>query len=278
MLPIVVHSPGNDPGATREHTVGILDRFKLGDKVAVVTGASSGLGVAFAKALAEAGADVAIGARRTDRLEDTAELVRAAGQQCYLAELDVTDPQRCKDFAQEAVDSLGRIDILVNNAGIGTAHPASRETPEQFRKVVDVNLEGCYWMAQAVQPHMERGGEDDGGVIINIGSVIGELFGFVPQAAYAATKAGLVGLTRDLSHQWAGRKGIRVVCVEPGYFPSEMSEQIPDQIAEVTKQFTPLGRFGDPEELAAAVVFLASDAASYVTGSTIKVDGGMVGK
>lgn len=252
--------------------MGILDRFSLDGRVAVVTGASSGLGVAFAKALAEAGADVAIGARRSDRLEATAELVRAEGREVYAAALDVTDVQRCKDFVQEVTDTLGRVDVLVNNAGVGTAHPASRETPEQFRQVVDVNLEGVFWMAQAAQSAMT-----DGGVIINVGSIIGEMHGFLPQAAYSATKTALVGLTRDLSHQWAGRKGIRVVCLEPGFFPSEMSDEIPDQVAGVVEQFTPLGRYGDPEELAAAVVFLASDAASYVTGSTLKVDGGLVG-
>lgn len=253
--------------------MGILDRFGLDGRVAVVTGASSGLGVAFAQALAEAGADVAIGARRVDRLEDTAALVEAAGRRCHSAALDVTDPDRCRDFAQEAADALGGIDVLVNNAGVGTAFPATRETPEQFRRVVDVNLEGVYWMAQAVQPHMT-----DGGVIVNVGSIIGEVHGFVPQAAYAATKSALVGLTRDLSHQWAARKHIRVVCVEPGYFPSEMTEDIPDEITAMTTQMTPLGRAGDPMELAATVVFLASDAASYITGSTVKVDGGIVGR
>ena len=251
----------------------ILDRFKLDGKVAVVTGASSGLGVAFAKGLAEAGADVAIGARRVERLDDTAALVTGAGRECHAAALDVTDPDRCREFAAEVAERFGRIDILINNAGVGTAHPATRETPEQFRQVLDVNLEGVYWMAQAVQPHMPAGS-----AIVNVGSILGEIHGFLPQAAYAATKTALVGLTRDLSHQWAGRKGIRVTCLEPGFFPSEMSDDIPDGTAEGIKQFAPLGRFGDPEELAAAVVFLASDAASYVTGSTLKVDGGLVGR
>ncbi len=250
----------------------ILDRFKLDGKVAIVTGASSGLGVAFAQALAEAGADVAIGARRVDRLEETKALVEAAGRRCYSAPLDVTDPDRCRDFVTEAHEALGRVDILLNNAGVGTAYPASKETPEQFKQVIDVNVQGVYWMAQAAGAVMERGG-----AIINLGSVLGEMHGFLPQAAYSASKAALVGLTRDLSHQWAGRKGIRVMCLEPGFFPSEMSDEIPDMVAEGVKQFTPLGRFGDPMELAAAAVFLASDAASYVTGSTLKCDGGMVG-
>ena len=252
--------------------MGILDRFSLDGKVAIVTGASSGLGVAFAKGLAEAGADVAVGARRTDRLQDTAELVRDTGRACYAAALDVTDHERCRDFVTEVVDELGRVDILVNNAGIGTAHPASRETPEQFRQVVRVNLEGVYWMAQAVQPAMT-----DGGVIINIGSVTGEMHSYVPQAAYASTKSALIGLTRDLAQQWSGRKGIRVVCLEPGYFPSEMTDDMQDSSLEMAKQMAPLGRVGDPEELAAAAVFLASDAASFITGSTLKVDGGIVG-
>ena len=253
--------------------MGILDRFSLDGKVVVVTGASSGLGVAFAKGFAEAGADVAIGARRVDRLEDTAQLVRDAGRNVYSAALDVTDPQRCRDFAQEVADQFGHIDVLVNNAGVGTAFPASRETVAQFRQVIDVNLEGVYWMAQACEPHMTEGGS-----IINVGSVLGEVTGFLPQAAYSATKSALVGLTRDLSHQWAGRKGIRVLCLEPGYFPSEMSEEIPEDMVQLMTRMTPLGRVGDPEELAAAAVFLASDAAAYITGSTLKVDGGLVGR
>ena len=251
----------------------ILDRFSLAGKVAVVTGASSGLGVAFAQALAEAGADVAIGARRVDKLAETAALVEAAGRRVFAAPLDVTDPERCTEFITEAVEALGRVDILLNNAGVGTAVPASRETPDQFRQVIDVNVQGVYWMAQAAGAVMEPGS-----AIINIGSVLGEVHGFLPQAAYVASKSALTGLSRDLSHQWAGRKGIRVMCLEPGFFPSEMSDDIPEQVAGAVKQFTPLGRFGDPMELAAAAVFLASDAASYITGSTLKVDGGLVGR
>jgi len=128
----------------------VLDRFRLDGKVAVVTGASSGLGVAFAVALAEAGADIALGARRVDRLEQTRAAVQAQGRRAFAAPLDVTDPDSCRAFCDEAAAALGgRLDVLVNNAGLGTATPASRETPEEFRRVVGVNLEGCYWMAQA---------------------------------------------------------------------------------------------------------------------------------
>lgn len=248
----------------------VLDRFRLDGKVAVVTGASSGLGVAFAQALAEAGADVALGARRVDRLADTAALVEGAGRRALAVGTDVADPASCSELVRRTVEELGRVDVLVNNAGIGTAVPATRETPEQFRQVVDVNLNGCYWMAQACGRVMEPGSS-----IINISSVLGLTTGGLPQAAYSATKAGLIGLTRDLAQQWTGRKGIRVNAVAPGFFESEMTEQYPDGYLDAQLHRIPTGRKGDPAELAATVVFLASDAAGYITGQTLAVDGGM---
>lgn len=248
----------------------VLDRFRLDGKVAVVTGASSGLGVAFAQALAEAGADVALGARRVDRLADTAALVEGAGRRALAVGTDVADPESCTELVRRTVEELGRVDVLVNNAGIGTAVPATRETPEQFRQVVDVNLNGCYWMAQACGRVMEPGSS-----IINISSVLGLTTGGLPQAAYSATKAGLIGLTRDLAQQWTGRKGIRVNAIAPGFFESEMTEQYPDGYLDAQMHRIPTGRKGDPAELAATVVFLASDAAGYITGQTLAVDGGM---
>src|SRR3954454_22494668 len=146
----------------------LLDRFRLDDKVAVVTGASSGLGVAFAAALAEAGADVALGARRADRLKDTAQLVERQGRRALAVATDVADPDACTALVQAAMDEFGRVDVLVNNAGLGTAVPATKETPEQFRQVVEVNLEGAYWMAQACGRVMQPGSS-----IVNIGSVLG---------------------------------------------------------------------------------------------------------
>jgi NAD(P)-dependent dehydrogenase (short-subunit alcohol dehydrogenase family) len=248
----------------------VLDAFRLDGKVAIVTGASSGLGVAFAQALAEAGADVVIGARRVEKLEDTKKLVEAAGRRALAVATDVAKPEDCTALVEAAMAEFGRVDVLVNNAGIGTAVPATRETPEQFRQVIDVNLNGCYWMAQACGRVMQPGSS-----IINISSVLGITTAGLPQAAYAASKAGLIGLTRDLAQQWTGRKGIRVNALAPGFFASEMTEQYPDDYLKMMNYRILSGRTGDPRELAAAVVFLAAPASGYVTGQTLPVDGGL---
>lgn len=251
--------------------MGVLERFRLDGKVAVLTGASSGLGVAFAQALAEAGADLVLGARRTDRLDDTGALVVAAGRRFVAQTTDVTKPEDCAALIEKAMEAFGRVDILVNNAGVGTAVPSTSETPDQFRSVIDVNLMGAYWMAQSFARAAKNGG-----TIVNISSVLGLRTGGLPQAAYASSKAGLIGLTRDLAAQWTGRKGIRVNALAPGFFPSEMSDQLPRETVELVKSLTPAGRLGDPMELAATLIWLVSDASSYVTGITVPVDGGFV--
>jgi NAD(P)-dependent dehydrogenase (short-subunit alcohol dehydrogenase family) len=248
----------------------VLDSFRLDGKVAVVTGASSGLGVAFAVALAEAGADVALGARRVDRLQETKALVEATGRRAITVATDVVEPEDCTALVEAAVRDLGRVDILVNNAGVGTAVPATRETPEQFRSVIDINLNGAYWMAQAAGRVMGPGSS-----IINISSVLGITTAGLPQAAYSASKAGLDGLTRDLAQQWTARKGIRVNSIAPGFFASEMTEQYPPEYLELMRHRIPAGRTGDPRELAATVVFLAGPGAGYITGQTLPVDGGI---
>src|SRR5918994_4946245 len=250
----------------------LLDRFSLEGKVAIVTGASSGLGVAFADGLAEAGADVAICARRADRLQATKERVEAHGRRCLAIEADVSEPEDCERVVAQTVAELGKADVLVNNAGVGTAVPATRETPEQFRKVIDINLNGTYWMAQA----FARAIGEDGGSIVNIGSVLGSTTAALPQAAYASSKAAIIGLTRDLAQQWTGRKKIRVNALAPGFFKSEMTDQYREGYLEGQQQRLPMGRPGEAEELTAALLFLASDASSYVTGIVLPVDGGML--
>jgi NAD(P)-dependent dehydrogenase (short-subunit alcohol dehydrogenase family) len=247
----------------------VLDLFRLDGKVAIVTGASSGLGVAFAAALAEAGADVALGARRVERLEGTKQLVEAHDRRAIAVKTDVALPEDCEELVQRTVAELGRVDVLVNNAGLGTAFPATRETPEQFRQVIDVNLNGCYWMAQACGRVMQPGS-----CIVNISSILGVTTAGLPQAAYSASKAALFGLTRDLAQQWTGRKGIRVNALAPGFFASEMTAQYPEGYLEGQMSRVLAGRPGKPEELAAALVFLVSDAGGYVTGQTLVVDGG----
>ncbi|MFD0202582.1 MULTISPECIES: SDR family NAD(P)-dependent oxidoreductase [Saccharothrix] len=249
--------------------MGILDKFRLDGQVAIVTGASSGLGVAFAKGLAEAGADVVLAARRVERLKDTARLVESTGRRALIVQADVAQPDDCREVARAAAE-FGPVHVLVNNAGVASAVPASRETPEQFLGVMDVNLNGTYWMAQAAAAVMTGGGS-----IINISSVLGLVSGGLPQAAYSASKAGVIGLTRDLAQQWTGRKGIRVNAIAPGYFASEMTDQYPEGYLEAHIAKLPMGRVGDPEELAAAVVFLASAAGGYTTGQTFVVDGGV---
>jgi NAD(P)-dependent dehydrogenase (short-subunit alcohol dehydrogenase family) len=251
--------------------VSVLDRFRLDGKVAVVTGASSGLGVAFAKALAEAGADLILGARREERLTTTGQLVEAAGRKYFAKKTDVTNPQDCEALIAFAIEKFGKVDILINNAGVANAIPATKETPEQFRQVLETNLMGAYWMAQAFAK-----ANTDGGAIVNVASILGIKPQGLPQAAYVSSKAGLIGLTKDLASQWTSRKKIRVNAIAPGLFPSEMGDSLPPESIEYIKRMTPMGRLGDPDELAATVVWLVSDAASYVTGVTVPVDGGLV--
>jgi NAD(P)-dependent dehydrogenase (short-subunit alcohol dehydrogenase family) len=246
-------------------------RFRLDGKVVVVTGASSGLGVAISVALAESGASLVLGARRVDRLKHTQSLVEAAGGSAVVVSTDVTKPAECSALIAAATETYGRVDVLINNAGVASAHPAIRESPEAFRRVVDVNLHGAYWMAQAFGRVAAPAG-----AIVNISSVIGLRPTLLPQAAYAASKAGLLGLTRDLAAQWAVRKGIRVNAICPGFFPTDMTDVLtPEETARITGQI-PVGRFGEPRELADVCVFLASDASSYITGVTLTVDGGLV--
>jgi NAD(P)-dependent dehydrogenase (short-subunit alcohol dehydrogenase family) len=253
--------------------MGVLERFSLDGKVAIVTGASSGLGVAMAKSLAEAGADVTIGARRLEGLNGTVGLIERAGRRALAVGTDVTDVSACQGLVDAAMSEFGRVDILVNNAGNGGEyHPATEDPPGHFRSMIEVNLMSCYWMAQAAGRVMTPGS-----AVVNISSVMALTTAKLNAAGYSSAKAGLLGLTRDLAAQWGPEMGIRVNALVLGTFPSEQTAHYSENYKRaVINARIPIGRFGEPEDAAAAVVFLASDAASYITGVTLPVDGGVL--
>jgi NAD(P)-dependent dehydrogenase (short-subunit alcohol dehydrogenase family) len=244
--------------------------FRLDGRAVIVTGATSGLGVGFARAVAGAGGRVVIAGRRAERLSDVANELAEAGAEVRARPVDVADPDDCAALAEFALAEFGQIDGLVNNAGVGEARPALKETPEQFRSVIDVNLNGTFWMAQACARIMRPGSS-----IVNVSSVLGLIAPRFPQAAYAASKAGVIGLTRDLAQQWSGRRGIRVNALCPGYFLTEMTAAGAEQLAGNLERNSMLGRFGTQDELNPAVIYLLSRASSYVTGTSLVVDGGM---
>ncbi|TWH16265.1 NAD(P)-dependent dehydrogenase (short-subunit alcohol dehydrogenase family) [Rhodococcus rhodochrous J45] len=237
-----------------------------------MTGASSGLGVAYARALAEAGAHVVIGARRADRLAETEAAVRGLGACVAAVETDVTKIEDCERLVTTAVDTFGRVDILVNNAGTGGEyHPVVQDPPDHFRSVMDVNVNGSYWMVQSCVRVMEPGSS-----IVNVSSVMALTTAKMPAAAYSASKAAVLGMTRDLAAQ-LGPRGIRVNAILPGVFPSEATAHYSENYKRrIVDARIPIGRIGDPRDIAAVVVFLASDAAAYVTGVSLPVDGGVL--
>ena len=243
--------------------------FGLDGRVAIVTGASSGLGDRFARVLAAAGARVVGAARRADRLERLASEVEGL-EPCVC---DVSRDDDLERLVSSTLERFGQVDVLVNNAGVGRAHPAEDEPAENFRRVIDVNLNAVFMLSRiAARAMLERGS----GSIVNIASMYGLVAAApVAQASYCASKGGVVNLTRELGAQWA-RRGVRVNALAPGFFPSEMgSEMIEDErSARFLRRNTPIGRPGLPHELDGALLFLASDASSYMTGQTLVVDGG----
>jgi len=246
--------------------------MRLTDKVAIVTGASRGIGAAIVQTLAERGATVIASAHAADPPDAFVARLQARELHVHGRIADVTEPEQVQDLADWTREQFGRIDVLVNNAGIGAVAPTETLSLDRWSSVLAVNLTGPMLCSQAVGRHMLQAG---GGVIINIGSIFGET-GMPMRAAYAASKHGLVGLTRVLAVEWASR-GVRVVTVEPAYVSTGLDEQdqkdggySPDDIIGRT----PLGRYVEPREIAATVAFLASDEASFITGTTIAVDGG----
>jgi len=249
--------------------------FDVTGKTAIVTGASSGLGVTFATVLAERGANVVLAARRTERLQEVAGKIVQGGGKAISVTCDVSDSAQVKHMVATAAEHFGRVDILVNNAGSAAdAGPVPERVPDElFEQVVRVNLLGTWYCCREVGEHMLRDGK--GGSIINIASVagIGGQQHFPP--AYQATKAAVINLTRNLACSW-GDRGIRVNSIAPGWFPSEMTEPFfaAPGFFERLKGQSPMGRVGEPSELAGALLLLASDASSFMTGHTLVVDGG----
>jgi NAD(P)-dependent dehydrogenase (short-subunit alcohol dehydrogenase family) len=245
--------------------------FDVEGRVAVVTGASSGLGARFARVLSERGARVVLAARREDRI---AELATELGEERALAvPTDVSDEASLRALIAAAAGRFGRVDVLVNNAGISKSLPALEESNDDFRRVVEVNLVGLFAACrEAARVMVEQGS----GSIVNVASALGLVgVGRIPQASYAASKGGVVNLTRELAAQWA-RRGVRVNAVAPGWFRSEMTETMfsDERSMRFIERTVPMGRPGTESELDGVLLFLASDASSYVTGQTLVVDGG----
>jgi NAD(P)-dependent dehydrogenase (short-subunit alcohol dehydrogenase family) len=247
--------------------------FDLSGRVAIVTGGGTGIGRQMAQGLAEMGADLVICARHLDRCEQAADELRVLGVRALGLRCDVRDGSEIETVVERTRRELGRIDVLVNNSGtVWGAWP--EDTPiEGWQKVVDVNLTGTFLFSQAAGRVMigQRGGK-----IVNIASVAG-LGGAPPEImnsiAYNTTKGGVISFTRDLACKWA-RHGITVNAIAPGWFPSDMSSAVLDEHGDALYDLIPLRRFGGPDDLKGAVVFLASQASDYVTGQTLVVDGG----
>ena len=250
--------------------------FDLTGKTAIVTGASYGLGVTFAQTLSGAGANLVLAARSSDKLEAVSQEINSAGGTALAVTCDVSDPAQVQAMSEKAMERFGRVDILVNNAGVaadGGAMP-ERLPNELFELTVRVNLLGLWYCCQEVGKLMLRDGK--GGAIINIASIAGlnGVKDFPP--AYQATKAAVINLTRNLACSWADR-GVRVNAIAPGWFPSEMTAQWFDipVFLEWARKMAPMARTGETDELAGPLLFLASDASSFVTGHTLAVDGGL---
>ena len=246
--------------------------FEILGRTAIVTGASSGLGVTFAETLAESGVDVVIGARRYDKLVEVAKRLERLGRRVISVQTDVTKEEDVDKMVRTAMENFGRVDILVNNAGAATVSPSVEMSLEEWNRVINVNLTGVFLCArEAAKEMMKR----KYGKIINIASIYGAVGDVFPSAPYYATKGAVINLTRAFAIEWAPYK-INVNAIAPGFFPSEMTAPIfkDEKTLGYIVSKTPLGRTGDPMDLKAALLYLASPASDYVTGQPFFVDGG----
>ena len=240
-------------------------------RVAIVTGGGRGIGRAIAARLAGEGVNLAISFRSNDAAaEETAERVREAGAKCELFKGDVASPGDVEALFKGVGDTFGRVDILVNNAGITRDNLMMRMKEDEFDEVLQTNLKGTYLCTRAALRPMVRA---RWGRIVNVSSVVG-LVGNAGQANYAASKAGIIGFTKSVAREVAQR-GITVNAVAPGYVETELTGSLPENVKDQIRGQVPMGRFGEPEEVAEVVAFLAGEAAGYLTGLTIAVDGGM---
>ena len=247
-------------------------QVNLSEKTAIVTGASQGLGKAVALTLAANGARVACVARNVDKLNQTVQQIQEAGGEAEPFACDVTDRESVDELVDQVVEQWEKLDILVNNAGITRDTLLPRMSDDEWDAVINTNLRGSFLFSRAASRYMMRARY---GRIINMSSVSG-IIGNPGQTNYSASKAGLIGLTRSLSRELAGRK-VTVNAVAPGFIESEMTAALGDMILEEVKKRIPARRLGTADDVAAAVLFLAGDAASYVTGHVLTVDGGMTG-
>jgi 3-oxoacyl-[acyl-carrier protein] reductase len=244
--------------------------FSLTGKIAMVTGASQGIGRATAIALAAAGARVAVAARNEEKLAEVAKQIESAGSQALAVKMDVADPEQIKTGFQQALGKFGRLDILVNNAAITRDGLALRMKLDDWETVLRTNLTSAHLCTQHALSTMMK---QRWGRIINVSSVVAET-GNAGQANYVAAKAGLIGLTRAIATEMASRN-ITVNAVAPGFIATPMTDALPEKVKEELKARIPLGRLGTDADVAAAIVFLASEEAGYITGSVLDVNGGM---
>jgi NAD(P)-dependent dehydrogenase (short-subunit alcohol dehydrogenase family) len=248
----------------------IEDLYNVKDKVAVVTGSSRGIGKQCALAFAEAGAKLVLNyVSNKQAAEITAEEIVDLGSEAIVVQADVKDFEACQTLGEEAMKAYGQVDFLVNNAGINRDITFSRMSQEEWKDVIDTNLGALFNMSKAVVPHMRDAGS---GVIVSISSIIGET-GNIGQSNYAATKSGMYGFTRSLARELA-KDNIRVNAVSPGFVETDMLHTVPPDLLAGIKEEIPLGRFGYADEIALAVLYLCSPAASWVTGTNMSINGG----